>query len=115
MGVAGGAAGGGDAVELSLQQYLLCKLQGHPVLDAAPLGNGDSCDLAAGALGFRGLVVWADPQRLLLLLEEAGGTKKTLTNNFAAFRYRCRSFFQYRSGSGFIRVYWGLLGFIRVY
>ncbi|KAL8271852.1 hypothetical protein Esti_004242 [Eimeria stiedai] len=74
-----------DNVEAALQRYLLCKLNGHPVLDAAPFGG----------LGFEGLEVWADPQRLLLLLEETGALKKTVSNKFAPFRYRCKSYFQH--------------------
>ncbi|KAL8437779.1 hypothetical protein Efla_006671 [Eimeria flavescens] len=80
------AAGQGvDAVESSLQRYLLCKLNGHPVLDAAPLED----------LGCEALEVWADPQRLLLLLEETGAAKKTLCHKFAPFRHRCKAFFQH--------------------
>ena len=91
---AAAAAAAADPVDVSLQQYLLCKLRGHPVLDAVPLGGlgFDGLQQDEG-LGFRGLVVWGDPQRLLLLLEEAGGTKKSVSNKYSAFRVRCSEFF----------------------
>ena len=96
-GVGGEGEDGGDTVQTSLQHYLLCKLKGHPVLDAALFGGLEFVGSSPQGSGPAGLVVWGDPQRLLLLLEEAGATKKTLTQKYVAFRFRCRSFFQGRS------------------
>lgn len=100
-----------------LLTYFFRKLKGHPVLHATlilPDGSRREADdevslssqerraaegqqpSVARALGIE---VWGDPERLLLLLEEGGGFKKTLSGKFAPFKRRCRGFFVNRQAN----------------
>ncbi|RQX67458.1 putative transmembrane protein, partial [Toxoplasma gondii CAST] len=105
------------AVLLRLQQYLVNKLRGHPVLRVVSEVEACSRDakksfsarLARGfplsRLLFRGpassdckskfVVVTADSEKLLLVLEEMGGLKLTADGVFfAPYRSACRVFFK---------------------
>ncbi|PFH35402.1 hypothetical protein BESB_062890 [Besnoitia besnoiti] len=104
--------GSGDVVRLRLQHYLVNKLRGHPVLRL--VSETDATRRGAENTSFAGrlksavfgeapqdrarrkfVVVTADAEKLLLVLEEVGGLK--LTRNgvfFAPYRSACRSLFK---------------------
>nr|CEL64735.1 TPA: Multi-pass transmembrane protein, related [Neospora caninum Liverpool] len=110
--------GSENAVLLRLQQYLVNKLRGHPVLrmvseleessreSRKPFGARVASAFPLSRLLFPGssscdgskrkfVVVTADTEKLLLVLEEVGGLKLTGDGVFfAPYRSACRAFFK---------------------